>query len=174
MASRKDRPGSVAAELLARLNHQFKRLRNYIATGFDYVIYWAASLFCCLFAAEVAVGRKLTKRDPLPVRYRPEPATRREEFLRSPLAGHSAPLNTAAGRGVEIFGHFSGPCPVTGSHAAGHRTRKRGFGYSRCIYSPSCKNRRQPTRISNVSVQDWLKLNQPSNSQPPQRRPRAS
>jgi hypothetical protein len=174
MSRRKDRPGSVAAELLARLNHQFKRFRNHIATILDYMIYWVASLFCCLFAAEVAVGLKLTKRDPLPVRYRPEPATRREEFLHSPPAGHLAPLNTAAGRGVEIFGHFSGPCPDTGAHAAGHRTRKRGFGYFRCIYSPSCKNRRKPSRISNVSVQDWLKLNQPSSSQPPQRRPRAS
>ena len=174
MSRRKDRPGGGAAEFLARLNHQFKRLRNYIATGFDYVIYWASSLFCCLFAAEVAVGRKLTKRDPLPVRYRPGPATRREEFLRQPPAVHPASLNTAAGRGVEIFGHFSGPCPETGAHAAGQRTRRRGFGYSRCIYSPSCKNRRKPSRISNVSVQDWLKLNQPSSFQLPQRRPRAS
>src|SRR5271169_158572 len=104
MARRKNRPGIVAAELLARLNHQFKRFRNHIATILDYVIYWAASLFCCLFAAEVAVGRKFTKRDPLPVRYRPEPATRREAFPRQSPAGQPVSLNTAAGRGVEIFG----------------------------------------------------------------------
>jgi hypothetical protein len=174
MSRRKDRPGRVAAELLARLNHQFKRLRNHIATGFDYLIYWATSLFCCLFAAEVAVGRKFTKRDPLPVRYRPEPATRREAFLRQPPAGHPAPLNTAAGRGVEIFGPGSGSCPDTGARAAGHRARKRAYGYFRCIHFPACKQRRKLSRISNVSVQEWLKLNQPSNSQPPQRRPRGS
>ena len=174
MARRKDRPGSIAAELLPRLNHQFKRFRNHIATGFDYLIYWAVNLFCCLFAAEVAVGRKLTKRDPLPVRYRPEPAARREEFPCQPPAGNPAPLNTAAGRGVEIFGPSSGPCPDNGAHAAGHRARKRAYGYFRCIHFPGCKHRRMPSRISNVSVQDWLKHNQPSHFQPPQRRPRGS
>ncbi len=155
MSRREDRPSSVVAELPARLNHQFKRFRNHMATILDYAIYWATGLFCCLFAAEVAVGRKLTKRDPLPVRYRPEPAS----------------LNTAAGRGVEIFGPASGPCPDNGARAVGRRSRKRGYGYFRCIHFPACKQRHAVSRISNVSVQAWLKSNQPSNSP---RRPRGS
>jgi hypothetical protein len=168
MASRKDRPDIVAV-ILERLNILFERLFTGLFFGVGLTISWATSLLACLFAAEVAIGRKITKRDPEPKR-RPDPQIRRTEFLHSSLAGHSIPLNTAPGRGVEIFGHFSGPCPDTGSHAAGHRTRKRGFGYSRCVYSPSCKNRRKPSRISNVSVQDWLKLNPSSHF----RRPRAS
>jgi hypothetical protein len=169
MALRKDHPGSVAATILERLKIQLKRLGNHIDLCLDVMFTTTVILLGCLFAAEVALGRRVTQRDPEPRRRRDETGSRREQFLQSP-----ASLNTPAGRGVEIFGRSAGKCPDNGGQTADGRTKRRSRGYFRCIHSPSCKNSRALSRFSSFSVQDWLKLNQPSHFPPPQRRPRNS
>jgi hypothetical protein len=170
MAVRKDRPGSVAETVLERWKIQFKRLCNLIDICLDVMFTTALILLRCLFAAEVAVGRRITRRDPEPPRRREDPGIRREKFLQSPAFGLPASLNTPAGRGVDIFGQSAGQCPVNGARTAGGRAQRRGRGYFRCIYSPSCRNSDAPPRFSNISLEDWLKLL----NQPPQRRHRRS
>jgi hypothetical protein len=160
MAASQSRSGRLTA-ILQRL--KIRRLRSRITTGVDYAISSTVSLLGCLFAAEVAIGRRITRRDPEPALRREADAEHHETPLLPALAEQSDfPLHT--GRRVEIFGRPSGSCPVIGGRAPARHGRKCLTGRARCIHFPRCKYRRAASRCSKVSVQDWLKLHQPPSS----------
>jgi hypothetical protein len=159
MAASQSRSGRLAA-ILQRL--KIRRLRSRIVTGVDYAISSTVSLLGCLFAAEVAVGRRITRRDPAPVRHREEPASHHETLLVSEPDDRPAAASLYSVRCVEFFGPFAGACPVNGGRNLAPPGRKRITGRARCIHFPRCKYRHTASRSGNVSVQDWLKLQQPS------------
>lgn len=171
MVSLQSRPGLIAA-VPKRLKKQFKRLRAPIATSLDYAISSVLSFLGCLFAAEVAVGRRVTRRDPGLERRRQDPVARREQFLQSPAALllPALDLMSAASR-VEFFGQPPVKCPVNGDRAPAHRPGKRAYGHFRCIHFPRCKHRDAGSRLSHGTIQKPLK---PSKPRPHQRRPRSS
>jgi hypothetical protein len=161
MAVSQSRPGRLAG-ILQRL--KIRRLRSRIATGVDYAISSTVSLLGCLFAAEVAVGRRITQRDPEPALHREADAAHQETPLLPALAEQPDSSSVYAARCVEIFGRAAGSCPVTGGRAPARHGRKRLTGRARCIHFPRCKYRCAASRCSKVSVQDWLKLHQPPSS----------
>jgi hypothetical protein len=161
MAASQSRSGRLTA-ILQRL--KIRRLRSRIATGVDYAISSTVSLLGCLFAAEVVVGRRITRRNPEPMRRREADAEHHETPFLPALAERPDPSSLYAARRVEIFGRPVGSCPITGGRAPARHGRKRLTGRARCIHFPRCKYRRAASRCSKVSVQDWLNLHQPPSS----------
>jgi hypothetical protein len=159
MAASQSRPGRLTA-VLQRL--KIRRLRSRIANGVDCAISSTVSLLGCLFAAEVAVGLRITRRDPNPVRRHGQSASGRETLLLSAPAEQPDPPSLYAARCVEIFGQPAGLCPDNGARPSARTRRQRVTGRSRCVRFPRCKHRHAASRCSTVSVQDWLKLHQPA------------
>lgn len=159
MAASQSRTGRLVA-ILQRL--KIRRLSSRIATGVDYAISSTVSLLGCLFAAEVAVGRRITRRDPEPGRHREQSVSYHQTLLLSAPVEQPNPLALYSARCVEFFGRADASCPVNGGRTSARRARQRIIGRSRCVHLPSCKYRHAASRSSKVSVQDWLKLHQPS------------
>jgi hypothetical protein len=164
-------PG-VPGKLRQRLKGSVKPLRRGITSSLIFAFEALVTFLGCLFAAEVALGRKVTSREPEPERRHARLGPEGEELEPSPLASLSAPLNTAAGCGVGFFGQSQAQCPITGGRASRPRTLKPANGFSRCVYFPPCPHRHAASRISNYSVQDWLNLNHPRGFQSNPRRHR--
>jgi hypothetical protein len=171
MASLQNRPGTVA-KVLERL--KIKRFRRRIATSVDLALSSTLSLLGCLFAAEVAVGRRITKRDSEPPRRREDPAIRREIFLMSPSAGAAASIKTFVVPRVGFFVRARSRCPDNGVRTPTRPVRRPACGRSRCVHFPRCKDGHAASRRSHLPVQDWLKLNEPLFFLPLHRRHRPS
>ena len=168
MAASQSRSGRLAA-ILQRL--KMKRLRGRIATGVDYAISSTVSLLSCLFAAEVAVGRRVTRRDPETLRRQESPAAHHETTVLSTPVEQLEESSGYAARCVEFFGRPAGSCPVNGGRLSSGRGRKSVIGRARSIRFPGCKYRRAASRFSKVTVQNWLKLHQPPASRSRRHRP---
>lgn len=141
-----------------------RRLRSRIATGVDYAISSTVTLLGCLFTAEVAVGRRITKRDSEPLPRREDPATHRDTLLLSAPVEQPDSSSLYAARRVEIFGRPAGSCPINGGRLSARPGRQRITGRARCVRFPRCQYHRASSRSSKVSVQDWLKLHQSPSS----------
>ncbi len=153
-------PG-IPGKIRKRLKGSFKPLRRGISSSLAFALFALVGFLGCLFAAEVALGRRVTRRDAELERHRGKPGPEGEELLPSPFARLSAPSNAPAGRDVGFFGQSHGQCPVPGGRASDRRAPGLANGFSRCIHFPPCRHTHAASRFSTVSVQDWLKLNQP-------------
>jgi hypothetical protein len=166
-------PG-IPGKLRNRLRGSVKPIRRGIVASLAFTLSTLLTFLGCLFAAEVALGRRVTRRDPEPQRGRGKSAPEGEPLLPPIACAPTALPDAPAGRGVEFFAQPQGECPVLGGRSPIRRAPGLANGFSRCVHFPRCRHRHAASRCSQISVQEWLKLNQSPGSSSHHRRHRAS
>lgn len=169
MSRSKTPAGAFAGHLKPALRWLGERLADAVA----FVIVRVFDLLACLFAAEVALGRRVAGSDADLEHLRSQ---RRSGFHKSLPTSASPvnPLSTAVGRGVTIPGLNPGHCHVSGMQTPRRLDASRTLGFSRCVHFPPCRQLPATSRFSLMHGTALPRFNSASRFPSPPRRPRQS